>query len=351
MVKRLLNILLKRLSGSSKASSSSGFTLTELLIVVIISGIIISGLLYLVVELLGSDQREASLSETQREMQQAMDYIATELREAVFVYTGQCIQGNAAVGQPEYCPGLANYLPTDVVTNSVPVVAFWKQQPLPTALRNRCTSAGAGVPIIGGRPVPCVTGNSYSLVVYSLSSDNPNNRWRGLNRITRYSLVEFNDAGTARNTGYVNPGSFNNDFASWPIYNNGQNMQATQAGGRPVGTAVPLVDFVDNGAGAAFDVATTPGCPAGYQITPTQAQLPAGIGRGLYACVGTNGVAGAVVPISGQNQDVILYLRGNALGRPGIINVGSDVGLRDGLVPALETRVFARGVLERQAPQ
>ncbi|NJO66710.1 MAG: type II secretion system protein, partial [Leptolyngbyaceae cyanobacterium RM1_405_57] len=100
-----------RLFQSRQKRKSSGFTLIELLVVIVIAGGIISGLMYLVVELLGVDQRESSRTETQREMQLAMDYIASELREAVYVYDGRCFAGISTANPPTNCPALINYLP------------------------------------------------------------------------------------------------------------------------------------------------------------------------------------------------------------------------------------------------
>ena len=76
-----------------RRSSAKGFTLIELLVALLIGGIISSALLYGVVELLQTNQRESSRAETQREMQLALDYISSELREAVFVYDGGCLVG------------------------------------------------------------------------------------------------------------------------------------------------------------------------------------------------------------------------------------------------------------------
>lgn len=374
MAKRLFKSLLQRILSPSRQNSSAGFTLTEVLVVALIAGIIVSGLLYMVVQLLSSDQQEASRSETQREMQMAMDYMATELREAVYVYTGDCLAGRSVWGQPDYCPGLSNYLPASITQNSVPVVAFWKQQEIPTTLRNNCRANN--IPQIGGVPVPCVSGSSYALVVYSLSLNNPgapaNPTWRGRARITRYSLEEFNQAGTARNRGYVNPGSYLNGFTTWPIYNNQQNMQAA-AGGRPDGSAAVLVDFVDDGRGVAAAQIPVPAnaedlCPNDpnipapplpaareYNISPPTTMLdtlltdlPAGTranARSFFSCVSLNRSDGNTVGSSvGQYRDVILYLRGNAYGRPGVF---SDKAF----LTTLETRVLTRGVLDRNPSQ
>ncbi|NER00416.1 MAG: prepilin-type N-terminal cleavage/methylation domain-containing protein, partial [Cyanothece sp. SIO2G6] len=164
MMKLLLKTLSSPAQSGNQSASDKGFTLIELLIVVLIAGGIISGLMFLVVELLTADQREASRNQTQQEMQLAMDYISAELREAVYVYDETCLSGTASgnVTDVTYCPGLLNHLPEFLSTGgSTPILAFWKQEPLQTAIRDAC---GNGSEIAG---TPCIAGHAYALVVYS----------------------------------------------------------------------------------------------------------------------------------------------------------------------------------------
>ncbi|RMF65872.1 MAG: prepilin-type N-terminal cleavage/methylation domain-containing protein [Cyanobacteria bacterium J069] len=322
LAKRILGLLKRRPRPAT--SQTAGFTLTELLIVAIISSIIISGLMYLVVELLTADQREASRSETQREMQQALDYISAELREATFVYRGRClgagIPANAAAVPPEPgCPGLQAALAGALPANTTPVLAFWKQDPLPNALRERCRTTQV---VAGNYPVPCVTGSSYSLVVYSLNTGNPTNLWRGRARITRYVLQEFTQSGTnwSKTAGYVAPSG--GAFASWQPAS-GETL--TTNGSNPA----VLVDFVDDGQAANALGVPAPACSAGYNLSPENAIYRGG----LYACV-SNETA------TSQFRDVSLFIRGNAFGRP---SIASD---RE-FTTTLQTRVLGRAVLER----
>ena len=313
---------------------TGGFTLIELLVVVIIAGGIVSGLMYLVVELQKADQRESSRAETQREMQLAMNYITTELREAVYIYDGACMAGVGTSTAADFCPGILNHLPTSLTDNSLPVIAFWKQQPLPTAVRQRCAANTAAA------TTPCLTGSSYSLVVYSLSKSNPNNVWSGNSRITRYSLNQFDNAGNA-NAGYINPTEARS-FGVWPWGNdpsgNGAfvSLQTTRPGNTGIQT---LVDFVDDGTGAqAAGVGTwqttAAACPANYTLTLNTTRLTGAFANAnsFYACVNST------TQDSGINRDVVLFLRGNARGRAGVRN-------NSAFLPVMETRVLSRGVL------
>lgn len=85
-------------------SDRGGFTLLELLVSMIISSIVVSGLLYLVVEIMGANQRDASRSDTQRDLQMAMDYIARDVREATFVYgVTQATKADGTLDTKESC--------------------------------------------------------------------------------------------------------------------------------------------------------------------------------------------------------------------------------------------------------
>ncbi|MBD1911293.1 MULTISPECIES: prepilin-type N-terminal cleavage/methylation domain-containing protein [unclassified Leptolyngbya] len=314
--------------------SIRGFTLTELLIVAIVGSMIISGLLTLVVQLMTTDRQENVRLETNREMQMALDYMSNELKEAVYVYTGHCLmaQGNTsdtslactgtqAIGNP----GGAIFPNTIASSTDVPVLVFWKQKPLPPEVRALCTGGTGTPPSIGGAPVPCSTASSYALVVYSLSTDNPNNTWRGGARIKRYELQEFSSA-TARTPGYIPPQG-NDDsinFRDWPYA-----TASARAGGVPA----VLVDFV-NGVPAANGVGGT--CPGGYSMSPRPEAL-ANAGnvnnnlRSFYACVSPAG--------AGRSQDVLIFLQGNIAGRM------RGPSPRDGQLTTLQTRVATRGVL------
>jgi hypothetical protein len=98
-------------------------------------------------------------------------------------------------------------------------------------------------------------------------------------------------------------------------------------------------------------VRTATTCPGTdlYSQSPTDGTLNSTAGfsgvRGFFACISirppiqSNG-AGQREVDTGVNQDTILYVRGNADGRPGIIG--------DAFLPSLETRVLSRGVLTKR---
>ncbi|MGC9502452.1 PulJ/GspJ family protein [Baaleninema sp.] len=352
-----LTQLLGRFRGWKKSRTSLGFTLTELLVSIIIGSLIVTGLMSLVVELMSTETRETARTETQREMQMALDFISTDIREAVYVYDGKCLADEDLSGTgsliSDNCSGLfnGNYIPKPS-DDSVPILAFWKLDPLPEQVRENCQE------LIGTEA--CIVGRMYTLVVYWLSRNNESNIWQGKSRILRYTLPRYENDGDLV-SGYADP-TVNTSFDRWPLDLEGNNQQD----GSPADNRFAvLVDFVDDRAlenipelveagGASIE------CPAEdatnarirYIRTPSDSTLDRyGFSnmRNFYACVKLSekftvntdedtGESGAF------NQKVILFLRGNAAGKPGIRTAN------EGFMPALQTQVLNRGVRNKKPP-
>lgn len=355
----------------SRRRTQRGFTIVELLVALVMGSIITGTLLFAVVEVLQLNQREDNRAETQRDMKVAMDYISTELREAVFVYDGLCLTGSGTPGSGVSCPSVLRFLPSVINTapNTIPVIAFWRVSELPQTLMQACannaTQIYADPPPAAINGVPCLSRRTYSLVVYYLDTTTGGN-WRGLARIRRYELSQFNDDGT-RNTGWVDPTLTNNNFLGWPLDSRGNNLQVQNtlpdgstnlAVGAPSNTVNPtvLTDFVDApmGSGQANNAiagTTTTSCPNDPSTRlPAFVRTPTNGSTSFYACVRGGGVdtsQGAGVPNNpgGRNQEISLFIRGNAAGRPGVPRTGR-------LTFEIETRVLTRGSYEKNpAPQ
>ena len=375
-------------------SDRQGFTLLELLTAMVIGSIIVSTLLYGVVNILQTDQRDASRSDTQRDMQMAMDYIARDVREATYVYgitqdTITSAGGATSLGPKESClydygeasslergksgkcTGLLNYLPNVLKTGSNrPVLAFWKAEPLPSTIQTSCRGQAGNVGKITGETgfssnlnsTPCVAQRMYTLVVYSLDIE-PASIWRGKARIKRYQLPHFTEEAAigpnAITKGWVSPIAKDKRPRTWPVGN------GTKPGGEPepngdlqfgikptTGDNQVLTDFVDN------DVRKVglyrPGyCPNGFDapngftaLGPNPEFNPA-----FYVCVRSGGLtvaagatAGATLATEaaetagqGVNPEVHIVLKGNAAGRGGIPILTGEVPFQ------METRVLSRG--------
>ncbi|MBE9039187.1 hypothetical protein IQ235_00055 [Oscillatoriales cyanobacterium LEGE 11467] len=317
--------------------------MTELLVSIIIASLIVVGLLSLVVELLTTDARETARTETQREMQMALDYISTDIREAVYVYDGQCL-----VGQNN-CSGIFAQQYVPVPQNSVPILAFWRLDPLPDALINQCATSTAETPLrVGNQTVPCLQGRMYTLVVYHLTRQEEGKAWQGLARIQRYTLPQFDRRGQVV-TGYADPTDATT-FVNWPLDDDGRSA----ANGSPnlQGRIHTLVDFVDsrpmNEIPEIQDTSPEVNCPPNYQLTPSDEILAAQSFpqmRNFYACVLLPAQFRVQQSTGAFNQKVILFIRGNAKGKPGIDTVN------EGFMPTIATQVLNRGVRNKAPSQ
>lgn len=401
MITRLLTKQLRRRQAwlqslkqeAALANNLQGFTLIELLIVVVIASIIIGALLTLVTQLISTEQRESVRTETQREMQLALNYVAADLRQAVYIYEGTPNPEDATS-----VPSYINYLPAPLGNGNDyrPVLAFWKTRPIPNLETIGLPAFNPG-PAAGGCQAFATVAlvnecnnlwlrrQNYSLVAYFQAVDNattdPNNRWDGRSRIVRYELDKYtNVANLTRTPGYVDPAEIGvAGFVSWPFGPQGAtvagagNIVNCQA--QPCGTAGPagnaagapdtLVDFVDlvTDATPAAQLALRDGEPENcgalqipgntvdangnsvdgtgfinYYMTPPQD--PTFPRPAFFVCLrNTRDPATPNNSRVGQIQDTVVFLRGNANGRGGTRT--------DTFLPTLETRVTMRGVIDR----
>lgn len=355
LIMKLYWQLLKQWRSSQKkqelTSSPDGFTLLELLVTALISSVVVSGLLYLTNELLTTDQRESNRTETQRNLQTAMDYINTELKQAVYIYeNAACVIGDDgakcsgvdSIINVDNVEGLSDLPGTDPV---IPVLAFWKQSPLKEEHSIAC--AGGSAP----DAVPCKSGHAYSLVLYGYSENaNADGPWQGEAGIVRYEMGLTPDslAGTDTEYGkYAAPNEVGLSFPNWPKEDDEAAFGEPQI----------LIDFVDNfrnddGAGGDGYFSAGRICPTGYFASPNkggaQAKVLNTVG-GFYACVSDEGGSSteSVSTSSSSssvesygNQDVIIYMRGNADGRSGLMT-------EESFLPILESRITVRGALNR----
>lgn len=335
MARQLFKLLVHRLYSASGKLKNDGFTLIELLVGMIVAGFVVSGLLSLTVQLLETNQKESTQTETQQDMQLALNYISEDLREAVYVYSGECLSGrlddSSTKTNNEYCPGIVNHI-RQIPNNSVPILAFWKLDLLPKSLLDDCRDNTAAA------SVPCVAGRTYTLIVYFLrknySSDNP--KWAGKARITRYELTQYKSDGNSI-ANYVNPDQSGVNFRIWPYRDNGTTLTSLQPALPTNDPADTLVDFVDDTARVGdSDVSDAQNrcfnSDNSYKVTPNNTSTPFGEDvRSFYACVRED---------AGFNQDVFVFLRGNASGRAGISN--------EAFLPTLQTQVLRRGIIDKE---
>ncbi|MGK7877806.1 MAG: PilW family protein [Xenococcaceae cyanobacterium] len=320
MTAHFLKAIIGRLSHFYRRSKVAGFTLTELLATTVIATTIISSLMWLMIDMGKTNQLETAYNETQQDMKRALDYIADDLREAVFVYTGTQLKD-----RPDDLNGVKDNLPN--FGNGVePIIAFWKVERLPNPPSESDCEA-----LSSAKQEECkdlnIERRTYTLVVYLQSTANPNGIWTGKSRIERYELTKYSNVSTlTHNDGYVDPSKENKSFKRWPYDANSTNLQQ----GTPHNNTDVLVDFVDDPTNDPSG-GNLPTCSGDYERTPIDDTNS----KSFFACVRVAEMAGQAF-----NQDIILFLRGNAQGKPGVTN--------DSFLSFVQTQVTNRGVIEKQ---
>lgn len=321
---------------------SAGFTLIELLVTIAVGGIIISALLFFVVQLTRTERQEVARSETEREMTMAMDYIESDMAEAVYIYEEECLEdgrGSPTDEDSEYCAGLLNNGLDGVIEDETAVLAFWKLEQLPysanpTTNENippTCTDSDADAECRRVR----LRRNSYTLVVYTVSDDLSEN-WEGPARLVRHQLREFdpeNLSSLEKTSNYVSPRDQGYSFASWPCTTQGLGctMPARNDWTRPA-TLVDYVDFAE--------IPAAQECLEPYRPTSSNV-LDNTSFSSFYGCVR---------PATGNTgQDAILFLRGNAIKRAGMsegTRTADNLPLSSYL-PTIQSQVITRSTFDR----
>lgn len=124
-MKTLLNLLpnTRHRPRQHPPKPTGGYTMIELLVGMVIAALIITPLLTFVVNILNSDVREQAKTNSEQELQAAIDYIAHDISQAVYIYDDAGVTAIA-----DELPG------TSDGTTRTPVLAFWKREYVADAL-------------------------------------------------------------------------------------------------------------------------------------------------------------------------------------------------------------------------
>ncbi len=179
-----------------------GFTLIELLMSMLIASVIISTLLAFTVNIMETDRKEQAKVESQSDVQAALNYIADDMQEAVYIYDADSLNTNSPNGIKDQLPQAAVNSIFDP-TKSTPVLVFWKRKYYaPTDIVN---VGGGNTKAVGCLEYGTTTTNgtcnpnapigsgryAYSLVAYYLIYDNANganSTWSNAARLGRWEL-------------------------------------------------------------------------------------------------------------------------------------------------------------------
>ncbi|WP_414577921.1 hormogonium polysaccharide secretion pseudopilin HpsC [Anabaena sp. CCY 9402-a] len=158
VLKFLLSSQLKR---SKRIEQPSGFTLIELLVAMIIAFLVITPLLGFMISVMSTDRQEQAKANTEQEIQAALDYIARDLQQAIYIYDATGVDAIRAE------------LPSSSSTDRVPVLVFWKRELVSNVIT-----------ITGSQKDDTYV---YSLVAYYLIKDS-NATWSNAARIARWQI-------------------------------------------------------------------------------------------------------------------------------------------------------------------
>lgn len=313
MVHFLKFLLTYKFKNSKPAQNNSGFTLIELLVGLALSFLVIVPLLGFMVNVMQNDRQEQAKATSEQEIQSALDYIARDLEQAVYIYDGE--------GLTELSN--RNQLPIPDA-DSTPVLVFWKRQLveniLPTGDGNNKDDAFV-----------------YALVTYYIKKSNTatcaTSPWSCTAQITRLQLrdaVKIKRGDQEIELDPADPGFARFDPTAGTTLTAAMNAWKNSGSFDPDKTPVVLIDYIDQ---------TTPA--AGQTFCPTTKQQvpPQPVASGLYACVDASLGTAKV------------FMRGNALARlkpktkaPVRPNTGNEITDRASFFPQASIQIKGRGL-------
>ncbi|MEH2454792.1 hormogonium polysaccharide secretion pseudopilin HpsC [Nostoc sp.] len=329
VLKFLLSIQLKH---SKFVQQVNGFTLIELLVALVLAFLVLTPLLGFMVNILSTDQKEQAKANSEQEIQTAVDYIANDLQQAVYIYDNTALITNsntvpASSGIQDQIPP-SNIAPGCNSSTCQPILVFWKRKFLTSAitLSNSTTTNTKDDTFV------------YSLVAYYLIKDS-STTWSKAARIARFEITDgvlaaSGTTGTTVNcTGYPNdiyidtghcPDAgfqrFNLNLASATGLTQKMNSWTATASTAYTQQASVLIDYIDQTSIGS----TLPTCPTGT--------LSYGSYMGFYTCVDV------------ANTTAQVFLRGNALARLQTSNFDYSSN-NQSYFPTASVRVQGRGYL------
>jgi len=218
-MKSLLRLLLKsqhQPNRSGPAQTDKGMTLVELLVGAIMAFLIITPMLGFVVDMLNTDRREQVKSNTEQDIQAAVDFIGKDLSQAIYIYDQV---GITALNPTTQLP------PPPKNTTGTPILVFWKRQQIKNAVPVNAKITTPSVCKPDAKPTEkgeCNDTYVLSLVAYyQIKDSTPNSTWcqpsGGLcpTRIARYEIRDGvrkpDPVATDKNLPYYNVNDTNPD--------------------------------------------------------------------------------------------------------------------------------------------
>ncbi|MBD2448459.1 prepilin-type N-terminal cleavage/methylation domain-containing protein [Nostoc sp. FACHB-152] len=318
-------ILISQLKHSQKHQAINGFTLIELLVAMIIAVMVITPLMLFMVNVLNSDRQEQAKATTEQELQSALDYMARDLQQAVYIYDADGVTRNRNTtdltlsGIQDQIPPVKTAPNCTDATVCKPILVFWKREFIPNSV---------GVTSTTQTQESSTDDNyAYSLVGYYLitNTNGSNSTWSKQARIGRFQIrgavnaLYANSKGNTADTGF-NPPPLDSNITATTLKERMNQWQTSLAAGTNYTQQVTtLVDYIS----------TTGPSVSGSCSSP---RLVGDLTTGFYACVDANEVLAQV------------FLRGNALARIQSNNLNYQ-SIQSSYFPNSSIRVQGRGFL------
>lgn len=335
MISSLKFILSSYLKNVRKNNTTSGFTLIELLVAMLMAALVITPLMLFMMGVLESDRKEQAKATTEQEVQAALDYIARDLQQAVYIYDADGVTRNRNTtditlsGIQDQIPPVKTAANCNDTNVCKPILVFWKREFIANSVgitsSNQTTDAQTD------------DGYAYSLVAYYLitNSNNANSTWSKEARIGRFQIrgsvnaLNANTKGNTLDKGFKPPPLDPNITGATlkERMNQWQTGLTTSQNYSPEIRVETLVDYISI-TGPAITTNTAGVCP-GTNASP---KLVGTVASGFYTCVDANEVLAQI------------FLRGNALARVQNNNLNYQNSQKS-YFPSASVRVQGRGFL------
>ncbi|MEM9542849.1 MAG: hormogonium polysaccharide secretion pseudopilin HpsC [Cyanobacteria bacterium P01_E01_bin.42] len=315
-------------------NSMGGYTLIELLVAMIIAALVISPLLGLAVNLLQTDRQEQAKATSEEELQLAVDFMARDLRQAVYIYDTNALEDPNTINaetsgiQNQIPPGSGALGTTCIDINTCkPILVFWKRRPFTSVVP-------VGTPWNCNNPDNCDDTFVFSLVAYYLiGNNNADNVWSNTARIARFEIsngviapdnatstvtvdgIEYMQIGT---TNYRPSAGFDMfDLSLSGALEGRMNRWTKGTGGYDSNDMQILIDYVDQTPASN----PAPNAPPAMQDCPADTLDGAPLQADRSNAVWTQSILAANFPnsfyvcVNQRDTAAIIHLRGNAIAR------------------------------------
>lgn len=328
-------LLTNQLKCHRQAQKTSGFTLLELLMAMVLAFLVITPLLSFAVNIMETDRKEQAKTNSEQELKAALDYITQDLQQAVYIYDadGLTRNSNKTLGNS----GIKNQIPPVVTAgvsgcspnNCVPVLVFWKREQKRQVVKANPSGPSCPPPASAANNTVsnCNDAYVYSLVGYYLIADNSpsGNTWSNSARIARFKIsdgvVDTSKPLLNRRPQYLTNQPKDEGFNPFDLNGIGTLKQKMNKWQKDTAQSYKfdfgnnvLVDYIDRpisqgkppGEMACYEKLTagiTDTSLLEQRVPPKTTQLNGRLVDNFYACVNSN------------KNYARIYLRGNSLAR------------------------------------